>query len=511
MLYKFSCKSDKIKEILKSREIIMFGAGIISEYYVQRYNINVKYYVDNNPAKWGTDYLGKKVLNPKFLGEDSRENTVIFVGIQYVEEVSKQLDDMGLQEGIDYYVPMYLEEEAEMIGKCGVYENKNYNGKRLLIDMSEIARKDMGTGIQRVVRNIVKATYSQESYNAIAVQRIGQSLYEPSEWLDKNKIKKNCTGYQFNKINFTKDDTLIILDSVWNQYDRYKNVVRAVKNAGGNVISVVYDVIPLEYPEKCVDSVVNNYRKMFFDILQNGDGMIAISKVVADKIDSFINKESINVKNNFKIGWFHMGISKNEFLDNIKNSNIEMIMNKNPYIIVGTIEPRKDHKTVLDAFEILWKNNIDVNLCIIGKIGWKVEELVNKIKNHDEYNKRLFFIENPSDNELGYCYKRAEALIFASMDEGFGLPIVEAAYHGLPIILSDIPIFKEIANENALYFKCKDPINLAETIKKYIELKQKQLAPESNKIKVNTWTDSFNDMVNIVYDEKWYKNIGSEY
>lgn len=503
MFYKFNYKSHKIEEIVKNNEIVMFGAGVISKYYVDRYDINVRYYIDNNREKWNTEYNGKKIMNPKILIED-KENIVVFIGSQYIDEISLQLEDMNLKKEIDYYIPMYLEEEA-MVEKSGVYKNDNYSTKRILLDVSEVAKEDIGTGIQRVVKNIVKVAYHKENYNAIATQRIGELLYEPADWLDKNRLKKNDTEYELNKINFTKDDTLIILDAVWNQSSRYKNVIMNIKNVGGNVISVLYDVIPLEHSEKCGDSVVNDYKKMLFNILQNGDGIIAISKVVADKLISYINSESIIVKNNFKIGWFHIGISKNEFLANTENSNVEMIMNEKPFIMVGTVEPRKNHKTVLDAFEILWQHNIDAKLCIIGKVGWKVEHLTDRIRNHDEYNKRLFFIEKASDSELGYCYENSEALIFASIDEGFGLPIIEAASYKLPLILSDIPIFKEIANENALYFECENSQNLAETIKMYVELKEKEMVPKSDKIKINSWEDSFGEMMKIVYENKWYK------
>lgn len=503
MFYKFNCKSPKIEEIVSNKEIVMFGAGIISEYYVKKYNIDVKYFVDNNEQKWDTEFLGRKVFNPKYLNDD-KDNIIIFIGSQYINEISQQLEKMNLLSDVNYYIPTYLEEK-ELSEKAGIYKKQNSSSKRILVDMSEVANEDLGTGIQRVVKNIVKVSYMQKKYCTVSVQRIGEAFYEPSNWLDRNQIKRNYTGYEINKIEFIKGDTLIILDSVWNEYARYKNILKEIKSVGGNIIGVIYDIIPLEYPEKCVNSVVNDYEKMLTNILKNGDGIIAISKTVADKLISIIDKNHIKVRKNFKIGWFHMGISKNDFSLSKVNSNIQKVMNKKPFIMVGTLEPRKNHKTVLDAFEILWENNIDVKLSIIGKVGWKVETIVDRIKNHDEYNKRLFFIEKASDSDLGYCYENSEALIFASIDEGFGLPIIEAASYKLPLILSNIPIFKEIAEENALYFQCENSNDLAKTIENYFKLKEEQSILRSDNIKINTWQDSFNDLMKIVEENEWYK------
>lgn len=504
MFYKINCKSSKIMDLIKNKEVVMFGAGIISEYYVERYNINVKYYVDNNQQKWNTEFLGKKIMNPNFMSND-KGNIVIFIGSQYITEISRQLESLNLKNNIDFFVPQYLEEEA-IAEKAGLLEECDKTKKRLLLDMSEVAMEDLGTGIQRVVKNIVSVSYNQKKYETIAIQRLGDSLYEPSSWLDKNYIKENNTGFELNKINMTNNDTLIILDSIWYKYDRYKNIINNVKKMDGRIISVIYDIIPLEYPEKYDRFLVSNFKNMFLDILENANGVIAISKTVADKIIEFINKESINIKKDFKIGWFHIGFSKNNFLKNNEiSNNVKKTIENKPFIIVGTIDPRKGHEIALDAFEELWSMQMDVKLCIIGKVAWKAEKLVDRIKSHLEYNKKLFFLEQPSDSELGYCYDKAEALIFPSINEGFGLPIIEAASYNTPLILSDISIFKEIAKENALYFECGSSCNLAKTIKEYIELKQKKLVPKSDNIKINTWEDSFNDMVKIIYEDKWYK------
>lgn len=493
-----------IEKIVNNEQIVIFGAGIISKYYVEKYNIDVKYFVDNDCKKWNTEYMGKRVKNPQYILED-KENIIIFICSQYILEISEQLSKMGFKENVNYYNPQYLKEK-DMLENSGVYQ-KQYNKLNIMLDMSGIIENDKKTGIQRVVKNIVRASYSQNKYEILVTRRLVNSLVEPSEWLQKNDLKVNKTNCINNKIEYSNGDVFVLLDTIWNNYDKYKNAIDNIRNCKGKVISIIYDIIPLKEPEKCTEFYVKYFKIMFLDILERCDGLIAISKYVADDVISYINNNNIKVRDNFKIGWFHMGVSKRNFEITKVNYKIEEIIRKKTFIMVGTVEPRKDHKTVIDAFEKLWNENIDVSLCIVGKIGWKVEKLIDRIRSHSEFNHRLFFLEQPTDSELGYCYNNAEALIFASVEEGFGLPLIEAASYKLPLIISDIPIFKEIAEDNAIYFKCEDSYDLKNKIQDYFNLKEKNLLPKSEKIKINTWEDSLNDMINIIVEDNWYKEF----
>ncbi|MEM8119924.1 glycosyltransferase, partial [Morganella morganii] len=96
------------------------------------------------------------------------------------------------------------------------------------------------------------------------------------------------------------------------------------------------------------------------------------------------------------------------------------------FLMVSTIEPRKNHGYLLDAFERAWAQGSQARLCIAGRIGWKCEALVERVRQHPELNKRLFMFNDLSDKSLEYAYSHAASLVFPSYVEGFGLPLVEA-------------------------------------------------------------------------------------
>jgi hypothetical protein len=121
-------------------------------------------------------------------------------------------------------------------------------------------------------------------------------------------------------------------------------------------------------------------------------------------------------------------------------------------IMVGTVEPRKGHRQVVAAFDALWQSGVDLNLVIVGKKGWMVDELATAIMAHRAFGQRLFWIQDASDAVLERVYELAHVLIAASMGEGFGLPLVEAALRGVPIVARDLGVFSRGRRRECVLF-----------------------------------------------------------
>jgi glycosyltransferase involved in cell wall biosynthesis len=147
---------------------------------------------------------------------------------------------------------------------------------------------------------------------------------------------------------------------------------------------------------------------------------------------------------------------------------LSKISSKPSFLMVGTIEPRKGHRQILDAFDILWKRKFQVNLVIVGKQGWDVSELINKIQAHSQSDVSLFWLQNISDEFLDYVYKSCICLIAASEAEGFGLPLIEAAHHKIPILARDLKVFREVAGDNASYFNGGSSFDYANSIEQWL-------------------------------------------
>lgn len=311
-----------------------------------------------------------------------------------------------------------------------------------------------------------------------------------------NSIKSiiNPSKQQVQTVNeplISKDDILLLLDSTWH-LDIWPSVKYA-KKSGAKIVAVIYDIIPITHASFCDDYLVEVFKKWFDESLKNVDGYIAISNTVKKDLEGFLQKEFGERVKEKKFDYFLLGGDFNHTKDETSKVRDELesvFANHSTYFIVCTIEPRKNHKYLLDVFDSLWSKNLDVRLCIAGRVGWKVDELIKRIYSNSEYNKKLYCYHDLSDGELEYCYKNAKALLFPSITEGFGLPIIEALSHKLPVYASDIPIHREVGGDKIGFFDITNPQDLENKI---IDIEKngikKELVPDDS-YRWQSWKDS---------------------
>ena len=179
-------------------------------------------------------------------------------------------------------------------------------------------------------------------------------------------------------------------------------------------------------------------------------------------------------------------------------SDLDGLRGHTTFLMVGTLEPRKGHALVLDAFEQLWRDGLELNLVIIGKQGWMVDELVERLRSHPQRGERLLWLQGVSDEQLEVIYARSHCLIAASEGEGFGLPLVEAAARGLPIVARDIPVFREVAADHAHYFNGASQECLAGELRAWLSAFEDGQHVRSNAIPRFTWRKSAERLAKIV-------------
>jgi len=114
-------------------------------------------------------------------------------------------------------------------------------------------------------------------------------------------------------------------------------------------------------------------------------------------------------------------------------------------LFVSTIEPRKDLGTLLDAFEQV-RDDLDVALVVVGKIGWKSESIQPRLR-----TRGVVHLDYLRPSQLATVYERAAAFVFPSIYEGFGFPLLEAMRHGIPSIAARSSSLPEIGGDAAIY------------------------------------------------------------
>jgi len=140
------------------------------------------------------------------------------------------------------------------------------------------------------------------------------------------------------------------------------------------------------------------------------------------------------------------------------------------YILyLGTIEPRKNIKQLVEAYALLPQEARDVySLVLAGGKGWKDEEILNAIATARGAGCNIIQTGYISDDEKVALYSNARCFTLPSHYEGFGMPILEAMQYDIPVAVSDIPVFHEVAGEAASYFDKDNPSSIANSLQQVL-------------------------------------------
>ncbi len=412
-------------------------------------------------------------------------------------------DALRLDPAEDGYVPSFV---SDLLFSVPRFQE---GGRRLLIDATMCAQTDMWTGIQRVVRKLTASFYRgvRERPEVIPVAiRLDMTVPEAATGHIALSIGEVDIPASY-EVEVRPGDDLFMLDSTWDNYGTQKPLFTRVREVGGRIYTCVYDLIPELHPEVCVASMPAIHAAWLHDAVAESDGLLCISRAVADELLTYIVDRGLKHRPDLRVGWFHCGSdldgyhSVNPVRDDVRAALSDGVP---AFLAVGTLEPRKCHSLALDAFEMLWDRGADVRLVFIGGRGWKIDALAERIRAHPEHGSRLFWFESASDNDVSHAYESAAAVVSMSMAEGFGLPLAESARLGKGVICSDIPVFREVGGEGAVYFKSGSPESMAEAIEDWLAGRRKT---DPSKVSRTTWAEAARRISDTIYGGEWYRTL----
>jgi glycosyltransferase involved in cell wall biosynthesis len=280
-------------------------------------------------------------------------------------------------------------------------------------------------------------------------------------------------------------DDIIFFPAYWHDLDH--RLFIDLKTSGAKLFVLVHDILPVKFKR----FYKTPWREQFADNLLGAckiaDGMLAVSHYTAAGVLDFAHENGVGLKN---VKVFHNSIDP--LIDDPKimqainegsysspfesKKKYDFLRSEQPYLMVGTIEPKKGHIPVIQSFEVLWRNGLDRKLILVGRRGWMDEDVILAIRTSAFYEEKLFWFDDFTDADLYFAYRYSRALIFASYAEGFGIPLIEAAKAGLPMVCHDTDVAREVANDYALYYSTFDEftahIAAIEDDNAYLEFRQ---------------------------------------
>ncbi|WP_237072492.1 glycosyltransferase family 4 protein [Pseudaestuariivita rosea] len=213
----------------------------------------------------------------------------------------------------------------------------------------------------------------------------------------------------------------------------------AANISGGSTHIFVHDAIPLDYPQFQTPEAPQKFLHMLKRISRYADQVI---------YNSYDTQQ--NVERHFQqIGHVppaivaHLGVDMPRPDRAALPSDFDLTQ---PYfIILGTVEPRKNHALLLDVWE---QHAPPATLLIVGAKGWANEAVFRRLAAKP---KGVYQLSGLSDTAVAALIQNAKALLFPSLAEGFGLPAAEAALLGTPAICSDLPVFREVLGDYPVF------------------------------------------------------------
>lgn len=385
------------------------------------------------------------------------------------------------------------------------------SSRQLYVDVSAMVQTDLKTGIQRVVRSIVMALIGSPptGYRVEPVYTVGaMQPYRYARRYMETTLELGVAVLDDDPIEPVCGDRFLGLDLFLSGTYQNQAILQQFRDRGVAINFVVFDILPLLRPDCFPEGTDGDFRKWLTAVATVSDGLLCISQSVANEVNQWLVSHPIKRDRPLYLGFFHLGADIDASAPSkglpVDARKVLAAMRSRPSVLsVGTLEPRKGHAQTLSAFEMLWSQGVDVNYVIVGKNGWMVDALAQRLDTHPEAGKRLFWMHSTSDEMLLEIYRASSGLLAASEGEGFGLPLIEAAQHGLAIIARDIAVFREVMGEHAMYFDGLEPSDLALPLREWLSMLESGKAPPSAPITWLTWEQSAQQLVTAMEGRAW--------
>lgn len=362
----------------------------------------------------------------------------------------------------------------------------------LFVDVTQLAEITVITGIQRVGLNLVACLKRMES-------TLGSQLVFFAR--RQNKVLRQVRvrlvpGAGPDRLTFEVTKTpvepragdQILFHELDYSLVNFAGELQRMRHSGVRLTFWVYDLFPLARPDWSVPLEAVNHGRWWSLVSHMADRIVCDSwKVlveVREWLALFPPARGAGVAPP-QLRWLHLGA---DGMDNVRpdlpdrqdapDDPVEVPRPgaRTTFLAVASLHPRKAFDLVLDAFDEVWSEGLDVDLLITG-VSWhdvSPDSVMQRLREHPRSGTNLHYRGYLPDEAVKRLYQTCDALVYPSHDEGFGLPVVEAACYGMPSVLRDIPVLREVNGRHGFWFADHGNPTLAEAIRRVHALPPRQ-------------------------------------
>ncbi len=282
-----------------------------------------------------------------------------------------------------------------------------------------------------------------------SVMRVARALVRPvraAQYRLRDERLRLLAERRYREVTIRRYESGAVLleaDAVWNQVgvDR-ERWYRRLRADGVRVVPFVHDLLPIEHPDWFVPSLVSVFTATLRTQVAAADLVLTNSESTADavrRLAASLGRRDLRVVD------VPLGADEPTAVTDVSSSTGppgrsgaggSTAAGARRVLVVGTIEPRKNHRVLLEAWDRLGAQGRPdgAELVVVGRPGWRADDVVAALRARSTDGVR--WLSDADDDRLAECFREADLVAVPSLTEGYGLPVVEALRAGVPVVSS---------------------------------------------------------------------------
>ena len=380
-----------------------------------------------------------------------------------------------------------------------------YPLRRLILDISSLLRSWNLTGVGRVELELARqfVAMARITGDAVVLTGFNGEFFQEYTLADMEMMAPTY-GLETAgaPIRFGSGDQFLLVEMNFAEMEKFFTAIHQARRAGAVITYMIHDLIPVANTAMVDESFTRGFFIGWSQILRFADRLVTVSRKVARDVACYVAETSMAglvPTRPLPVAYFSLGC---DVLQHSRKAGVSLAhpVDRNTLVAAGTLMRHKRITDLVTAMGILWAEGCGIELLLPGGSVGKGNARAY-LSSLPAFGSKLFLPGYVSDTELAETMSRCGALVCASSDEGFGLPLVEAAALGCPVIARDIEIFRETSGGDAFFFEDGDAGKIAEGLRKWVALSRKQQLKFVPKKSLVTWRQSAEMLKAIIFSD----------